>query len=135
MPEKEADRELAKLKYVQALEGMRHVQRVEATEIGFVMVTYAVVIAGLLNMRERALGHSGAWLVVIFSVLFAGTLIFHFYRRRASYYRHVRRFEEASATLGEACNIKDSWAGFLIRAGIMVILTVAMVLLANLFGL
>jgi len=134
MEEMNRDVGLAELKYTQALEGMRHVQRLEATEIGFVMVGYAVIIAGLLNAAEGRLGRlTVRWLAVL-SILVGGILIYHFWRRRASYYRHVRRLQEASVALGEPCEIKDSWAGFAIRVAIIVILTVAILLLGGVLG-
>ena len=134
MPEKEPDREFARLKYVQALEGMRHVQKLEATEMGFAAVAYTVVIAGLLNARQGMLGRAGVRWLAVLSILVAGTLIYHFWRRRASYYRHVGRLEEALAALGEACEIKHSWAGFSIRVAIIAILTLALMFLGGVLG-
>lgn len=134
MEKKQPDKEFAKLKYKQALEGMRHVQRLEATEIGFAAVAYAVVIAGLLNAAEGRLGRLTARWLAVLSILAAGTLVYHFWRRRASYYRHVRRLEEGLAALGEPCEIKHSWAGLSIRVAIIVILTVAVLLLGGVLG-
>ncbi len=134
MSEKEADKEFAKLKYVQALEGMHHVQRLEAIEVGFITVAYAVIIAGLLGAPEGRVGRLTARWLALLSILAAGTLIHHFWRRRASYYRHVRRLEEALAALGEPCEIKDSWAGFSIRVAIILILTVVLLLLGGVVG-
>lgn len=113
MTENDRDRDFAKLKYAQSLEGMRHVQKVEAIEIGLVVVAYGIAIAGLLNARPGGLGRSGVWALAIFSVLVAAVLIFHFWRRRESYYRHVKRLEEALRLLGETCNINEKLGGIL----------------------
>ena len=131
MAANEQDRDFAKLKYTQALESMRHVQKLEATEMGFVMAIYGVVIAALIGAPQQLVRCRGFWGVASISLPTAGILCYHFGRRRKSFYRHAERLKQACAVLGEPCPIRREQAGFATRVGLILIATLAVILLAS----
>lgn len=132
MENKEPDREFAKLKYQQNLESMRHVQRLEAAEMGFVVTAYGVLIAGLLGLAGKdAAVFSRRWeipmpvggLVLVMAVV----LTCHFRKRRHSFYEHRRRLNEALEVLGEPYSTKQEKAGFRMRLVLIWALTLAVI--------
>ncbi len=129
------DEEIAreKLKQLDYLESMRHLQTLEATEMGFVIAAYGLVINGLVRA-----GHS-FWASETFRVLFhlslllAALLIWHFCARRSTYYWLRDRHHELLKQRGWTHSIKPgrSLFGIAMRVGVIVVLTLAVVLTAG----
>lgn len=134
MEHKEIDSDFAKVKYEQNLESMRHVQRLEATEMGFVVTAYGVLVAGLLNVagKDAAL-FSQHWEILApvcgLGLVMAGVLTYHFRRRWSSFYKHRDRLNEALWLLGEHFGTKKDKAGYRVRILLVWALAIAVVLL------
>ncbi len=135
MPDKEDDKGFAKLKHVQNLESMRHVQKLEATEMGFVVAAYGVLIASLLNVAGKdAAGFSGRWGTLVpvgaLVLVMAVVLTCHFEKRKRSFYEHRCRLNKALKVLGEPCSTKVEKAGFRMRLILIWALTLTVISLA-----
>jgi hypothetical protein len=119
------DSEFLRRKYEQNLESMRHVQKLEATEMGFVITAYGILIAGLLNVAAKSPALFGPGLAFVLSILviaMAGLFCWHFLKRRKSFYGHRKSLNESLKALGEPFDEKEEWSGHLTRVGMIAIL-------------
>jgi hypothetical protein len=123
----EAERKLIHLQY---LEGMRHVQSLEATEMAFVVAAFGFLIGGLLSRSE--VKPLVFWVLVAAVSLMASLLAPHFRGRRSTHYwlriQHQRLLNE----LGWVEHIKPAqrWFGFQMRVGMVSVLSTAVIVIA-----
>lgn len=80
---READRKLSLLGY---LEGMRHVQTLEATEMAFVIAAFGFLVGGLVTRGKEPLGCLAFWVLVGVASSISFLLIRHFRGRRNTHY-------------------------------------------------
>ena len=98
----------------QALRGMKHVQKVEGIEFGLMLIFYAVLLNVALSIAQ-----------LIGTAIVALLLCWHWQHRRASYYRHQRRFIEAKWTLDDLdFKILPNFTGLIVKVGITIALEV-----------
>jgi len=113
-----------KLKHLQYLEGMRHLQTLEATEMGFAVAACAVLIGRVLAVPSGRLCDSQFWLFTIVASLAAFLLVRHLAGRRKSYYWLRAQHHRILNQRRWSDHIKSdrSRFGFDMRIGIIIIL-------------
>ncbi len=128
--------EKEKLKLLQHTESMRHLQALEATEMGFVIAAFGFLIGALLGRIHQAsnkrLGCLTFWVLAAVASLTAPLLVRHFRGRRETYYWVRRKYHTILRELGWAEHVKpgESLFGFGMRIGIICTLSVALIFIA-----
>ena len=125
------DFETDKLGYTETLESMRHIQRLEAIEMGFVVTAYGILIAGVLNARDSFFSSWGFWVLFILPTPLSGLLFRHFCARRDGYLERRTEFERLHKQLFGAWPGKGrKWFGYLTRLFMITFLALGALLVA-----
>jgi hypothetical protein len=132
-------RVLAEMERVQNAEAMRHIQTLEAVEMGFVIALYCALLAGLLS-----LGTKGSWLaepwrartICVAATVVGLLLCWNFCHRWKRYYTYNEYRNTALEALGDPYKENQDFekkkhlSGLVMRLGVIVFLTLAVILIA-----